>query len=113
MARLGDGWLPIGLTPDEVSKGGQVLRRLCEEVGRDPDTAKLGLNMSMNIGEPQRSPDGERVPLTGHVADIIDDVQQYRDAGLELLVISMTRVESAASLDGIKRFADEVGPKFS
>jgi probable F420-dependent oxidoreductase len=112
VARLGDGWLPIGLTPDEVVKGGQALRRLCEEADRDPDTPKLGLNMSMNIGEPQRSPDGERVPLTGQVTDIIDDVRRYRDAGLELLVISMTWVEPAASLDGMKRFAEEVAPKF-
>ena len=113
VARLGDGWLPIGLTPDEVAKGGQVLRQLCEEAGRDPGTAKLGLNTGVNIGEPQRSPDGERVPLTGQVADIIDDVRRYRDAGLELLVISMTQVESDASLDGMKRYAEEVAPGFS
>jgi probable F420-dependent oxidoreductase len=113
VARLGDGWLPIGLTPEEIATGGRVLRRLCEEAGRDPDTAKLGLNLSMSIGEPQRSPGGERVPLTGQVADIIDDVHRYRDAGLELLVISMTQVESGASLDGVKRFAQEVAPIFS
>ena len=113
VARLGDGWLPIGNTPAEMAEGGKYLRRLCEELGRDPETAKLGLNMAMNIGEPRRAPGGERVPLTGRVADIIDDVRRYRDAGLELLVISMTGMDSASSLDGMKRFAEEVAPKFS
>ena len=66
----------------------------------------------MRFGEARRSSDGERALLTGDVSRIVDDVRRYRDAGLELLVISMTRVDSDAWLDGMMRFAEEVAPKF-
>lgn len=38
IARLGDGWTPVGVGPDEVREGVALLRAAYAEAGRDPST---------------------------------------------------------------------------
>ncbi|MCH8185750.1 MAG: LLM class F420-dependent oxidoreductase [Chloroflexi bacterium] len=106
--RLGDGWFPIGLTPEELAAARHRLRRLCEEEGRDPDAVLLALSLPLHLGRPQRGADGGRRPLTGELSDIVDDVARYRDAGLEYLVFSVPSEDRAYTVEAIKRFAEEV-----
>jgi probable F420-dependent oxidoreductase len=48
IAAAGDGWLPVGVTPDEVLiEGIANLRTACEEVGRDP--AELGVRAGVPV----------------------------------------------------------------
>lgn len=41
VARVGDGWLPLGLTLDELRAGAQQIRGYCERYERDPDTISV------------------------------------------------------------------------
>lgn len=42
VAELGDGWLPVGVTPpDELARGVELIRAAYERRGRDPDTVQV------------------------------------------------------------------------
>ena len=109
-ARLGDGWLPIGLSPEELAAQRLVLRRLCEENGRVPDSVLVALSLPLHLGEPLITADGERQPLTGEPSEIVDDIHRYRDAGLEYLVLSVPSKDREYTVEAIGRFAEEVVP---
>jgi probable F420-dependent oxidoreductase len=41
IASWADGWIPIGITPDDLRAGRAEIARLCESKGRDPDTVDV------------------------------------------------------------------------
>lgn len=47
IATLGDGWLPLGPTPDEMAAGIEVLRDAFRAAGRDPST--LGVRAGLPV----------------------------------------------------------------
>ena len=64
----------------------------CEEVGRDPATLRL----SVNIGRPQSAPEG---------AVRADLIRRYVDSGVDRV---MTLIRASADDDGaLERFADD------
>ncbi|HXR37384.1 MAG TPA: LLM class F420-dependent oxidoreductase [Candidatus Binataceae bacterium] len=65
---IGDGWAPIGLTPDQLSEGVAILKNLCGEAGRD-----FG-NMDITLFSPVGLKNGRHT------------IEQYRDAGATRLV---------------------------
>ena len=79
-------------TPEEVLEARPVIESRCAEIGRDPKTLRL----SVNIGRPQSAPEG---------APRIDLLRRYADAGLDRV---MTMLKASASDDGaLERFADD------
>ena len=110
-ARLGDNWHCIRLTPGEIADGTRTLRRLCEEYGRDPDSVSVSLRTTVQIGEAQRVENGERVPLTGDADQIIDDLREYQEVGLEYVVLSVAAESTEATTNAVQRFADQIAPK--
>ena len=85
---------------------------ITEKYERSIDSIEISLRMTTQIGEPQRSADGERVPLTGATQQIIDDLRRYEQAGLEYVVLSMEAGDTQSTIDSVRRFADEIAPKF-
>jgi probable F420-dependent oxidoreductase len=65
---IGDGWAPIGLTPDQLAEGLAILKNLCAEAGRD-----FG-KMDITLFSPVGLKNGRHT------------VEQYRDAGATRLV---------------------------
>ena len=112
-ARMGDGWHGIRLTPEELALKKQALRGLCQEHGRSPDSVQVTLRATMQLGLMQRSPAGYRVPLTGQVGHVLDDVRRYEEAGLEHLVLSVAAADTDSTVESIRRFADEVVARVS
>ena len=107
-ARLGDGWHGTRVTPKELVKKRESLRRLCEENGRSPDSVAVTLRATLVLGEPQRSQSGERAPLTGTAGEILEDIRRYEEAGLEYLVISVAAAHTESTIEAVRRFADDV-----
>ena len=62
----GDGWLPIGVTPDDVRRGRATLDRLCEETGRDPASIEITI---------------------ADVAPEADAVRAYEEAGADRAIV--------------------------
>lgn len=53
IAAVGDGWLPVGVTPDDVLRAGIAnLHAACAEIGRDPSTigVRAGLPVALDAG---------------------------------------------------------------
>ena len=65
---IGDGWAPIGLTPDQLAEGVAILKTLCGEAGRD--FAKMDITLFSPVG----------------LKNGRHTVEQYRDAGATRLV---------------------------
>ena len=92
IAEYGDGWCPVGQTPDQVRDGLKVIREAFAAVGRDPDALVVRVQAPL-----VRRPDGRiDVPATLAVAP------DYEAAGATVLSVTptvgctdMRQVESA------------------
>ena len=79
-------------TPEEVVAARPVIDSRCAEIGRDPATLRL----SVNIGRPQSAPEGH---------ERIDLLRRYADAGVDRV---MTLIRASATEDGaLERFAED------
>jgi alkanesulfonate monooxygenase SsuD/methylene tetrahydromethanopterin reductase-like flavin-dependent oxidoreductase (luciferase family) len=91
-ARFADELNLDWLSPADVAAARPVIASRCEEIGRDPGT----LRVSVNIGRDDSGPEGPpRVDLLG----------RYRDAGVDRV---MTLIRASAADDGaLERFAED------
>lgn len=89
-ARFADELNLDWLSPEEVVEARPVIASRCAEIGRDPATLRL----SVNIGRPQSAPEGAaRVGL----------LRRYADAGVDRV---MTLIRASATDDeALERFA--------
>jgi probable F420-dependent oxidoreductase len=86
-ARIGDGWITAGMSPDRLSEHLPILRSAAERHGRDYSTMSVYAS-------------------AGRAGAPIDELRRYADLGVRDLQIGLR------TLDDLKRFADEVLPKF-
>src|SRR5579885_1295208 len=68
-ATIGDGWAPLGLNPDQLAQGVSILKKLCEQAGRDFTTMDITLFSPAGLKEGRHT------------------VEQYRQAGATRLVL--------------------------
>jgi hypothetical protein len=97
VAAWGDGWMPIGLAPDDVGKARDEIARLARAGGRDP----AGITITVMIGAPPGMEEPALDMLPGR-----DVVAAYHDAGADRLVVSiptLPRDGTMAHLDRIAR----------
>ena len=88
------------------------MRRLCEENGRSPDSVAVTLRATLGMGEPQRSQSGQRAPLTGTAAEIVEDIRRYEEAGLEYLVLAVSAKDTDSTTEAVRRYADVVVSRY-
>jgi probable F420-dependent oxidoreductase len=111
VARLGDGWHPVGanpavpLRPPELRALLDDLRRLTEAEGRDP--SKLTISYKAPIYDSGRGVDGgaERRPFSGSQQAIADDIGTFAGLGVSELIFDFRSDSLADSLDRMARFA--------
>jgi probable F420-dependent oxidoreductase len=110
VARLGDGWHPVGanpavpLGPAELRASLDELRRLTEAEGRDPAT----LTISYKAPVYDRAPAGDgpdRRPFSGSEQAIVDDVAAFAGLGVSELIFDFRSESLAESLERMERFA--------
>jgi F420-dependent oxidoreductase-like protein len=91
-ARFADELNVDWLSPEEVLEARPVIAARCQEIGRDPSTLRL----SVNIGRPQSAAEGE---------PRVDLLRRYREAGVDRV---MTLIAASAADDGaLERFAED------
>ena len=66
IARLADGWVPLGQSPEQLTPSLERLRRYLDAAGRDPAT--FGLRLQVRVDEPQMSRDDLLRRLDSHRA---------------------------------------------
>jgi len=92
-ARLGDGWMPLGLAPDELITGLQYLRAQMHAAGRDLANyaISLGLNLRMTKVPTERRENEADVytSLAGPARELMGTLRTYRDLGVTEIAFSM------------------------
>ena len=110
VARLGDGWHPVGanpavpLRPPELRASLDDLRRLTEAERRD--FSALTISYKAPIYDPGQGVDGgaERRPFSGSPQAIADDIGTFAALGVSELIFDFRSESLAESLDRMARF---------
>jgi probable F420-dependent oxidoreductase len=116
-ARLGDGWHPTRPHVQDIKAGAELLREFCDQHGRDPNSVTIAARLPLKFLEDTPGGATKRRPLLGSPQEIIDEIGQYRDVGVQYIVLDT--FYSAPELEGetidsilytMERFAAEVMP---
>jgi len=114
--RIGDGWYPVGNNPkapfdtaELYAAGLADVNAAAEAVGRDPGSiSRALLAIWYRLGEADEARDGGRRSFTGSADDILGDIDAYRRAGLEHLVIGGESSGLEQCLERMRRFEAEI-----
>src|SRR5881409_216363 len=111
VARLGDGWHPVGanaavpLPPAELKTLLDELHRLTEEAGRDPKSLTVCYKAPVYDPQLQRLPGGDRRPFSGSPDQTADDIAAYARLGVSELVFDFRSETVSESLERMERFS--------
>jgi probable F420-dependent oxidoreductase len=111
VARLGDGWHPVGanpavpLRPAELRASLDELHRLTEAEKRDP--SKLTISYKAPLYDTGQGVDGgaERRPFSGSPQAITDDIATFARLGVSELIFDFRSESLPESLERMERFA--------
>jgi probable F420-dependent oxidoreductase len=90
-AKVGDGWQPLGLSPDTLREGIAALHAEARAHGRD--TAQIPVSLALNLGSGRAG----RATLGSEPAEIARNARAYADAGLDALLVSTVTTDPAAA----------------
>jgi probable F420-dependent oxidoreductase len=115
VARLGDGWHPVGANP-AVPLGPSELRALLDEVyrlteakGRDPKKLTISYKAPVyDVGKPV-APGVARRPFTGAPEQIREDIETFAGLGVSELIFDFRSESQTESLDRMEHFAQSIG----
>jgi probable F420-dependent oxidoreductase len=104
--RLGDGWLPPGMSPAETLAYFEKAKRAAAAAGRDPAQLQLIAATHLTL----RPGTGAAI-LADPVADVIAHLRAYRDIGVEhLRLIFEPRGKTTNDIEALRFLAEEVLP---
>jgi probable F420-dependent oxidoreductase len=114
---LGDGWHPTRPLPGEVKTGVAYLREVCSQRERDPSSLTIAVRQPLKFYDaPEASV--KRRPLLGSTQKIIDDLGQYRDAGVQYVMLDtfystaeLAHETVESMIETMEHFAADVIPK--
>jgi probable F420-dependent oxidoreductase len=97
-ARLGDGWMPLKLPPEELEPALAYLREQAVGAGRDPASLLISLRLGLRMTPgPTERRTGEENPFTaliGSASEILKTVATYRDLGVTEMVFDFRTCQS-------------------
>lgn len=109
---VGDGWHPLGLRPpvkldpDELGMRVRRLHELALAAGRDPASITITFKAPLAF----EAAAGDRVPLSGSAAQIIEDLNAYVRSGVRHFVLDFSVPELPRMIEVLQRFAADVRP---
>jgi probable F420-dependent oxidoreductase len=103
-ARVGDGWQPLGLSPDALAQGMAALREEARACGRDAAKIPVSLAMSIAPSTPRR------YALGTDPAEIARNAKAFAQVGVETLVISANTSDPGAAGAALEMVARSVLP---
>ena len=111
VARLGDGWHPVGanpavpLTPADLRRDLDELYRLTEAEGRDPSALTISYKAPLyDVSRPVAA-GADRRPFSGSPEQIAEDIATYERLGVSELIFDFRSETLAESLERMERFA--------
>ena len=107
---FGDYWHPSQMGPKELAKNVTYMRQHSESVGREnPPRVSFRGTLSFTSGATA----GQRPPLHGSSEDIIADLQEYSEIGVDHAVMEITGDSYSDIFRSMERLMIEVKPKVS
>ncbi len=103
-ARLGDGWQPLGLSPEALGQGIALLREELRACGRE--AAQVPVSIAMSLA-PSTS---RRYALGTEPAEVVRNVKAFASLGVETLVISANTSDPGKAQAAMEMVAREVLP---
>jgi probable F420-dependent oxidoreductase len=111
VARLGDGWHPVGanpavpLTPADLRRDLDELYRLTEAEGRDPSALTISYKAPLYDASDPVAAGADRRPFSGSPDQIAEDIATYERLGVSELIFDFRSETLAESLERMERFA--------
>ena len=106
LERMGSGWHPTALPPEELSQGMRYLEEQAESAGRDPS------EIQVSVSAPMGSAREGRFSLGTEPGEILRKVQAYEGLGVDRMVISSNTRDAQDLLPAMEMLAREVLPAF-
>jgi alkanesulfonate monooxygenase SsuD/methylene tetrahydromethanopterin reductase-like flavin-dependent oxidoreductase (luciferase family) len=104
--RLGNGWHPLAVSPETLTRGIRYLQAQAQAAGRD--VAEIPVSLSMPLGPSS----AQRAALGTTPGEIVRTIQAYADVGVQLLAISGHTDQMAEILAAMDMLTREVLPVF-
>lgn len=85
---MGDGWMPVAMTPDQLAKELTTLRKMCDDAGRDFNRIEISITFPVIEGDPRQV------------------IKRYREAGCHRLILASPTLapdRAEAELDELAR----------
>jgi probable F420-dependent oxidoreductase len=101
-ARLGDGWQPLGLSPEALGQGIALLRTEAQACGRDVSKIPVSIAMSLGVSTTRR------YALGKDPAEVINNAKAYASLGVQTLVISANTSDPTEARSALEMIAREV-----
>ena len=105
-ARLGDGWQPLGLSPEALRQGIVALRDEARACGRD--AAKIPVSIAMTLAAARAG----RHALGTAPSEIVKNARAYADVGVDTLIISAGTSDPGEARAALEMVARDVLPAF-
>jgi alkanesulfonate monooxygenase SsuD/methylene tetrahydromethanopterin reductase-like flavin-dependent oxidoreductase (luciferase family) len=103
-ARLGDGWQPLGMSPEALAQGIATLREEARACGRDAANIPISIAMSLATSRLGRHALGTKA------TEIIENAKAYARLGVDTLVISANTSDPRDAGAALEMVAREVVP---
>lgn len=103
-ARIGDGWQPLGLSPEALGQAMATLREELRASGREPAQVPVSIALSLEETRPRR------YALGTAPGDIVRGARAFADLGVDTLVISANTSDPAQARSALDTIAREVLP---
>ena len=116
VARLGDGWMPIGLRPPTLLQPPEMeekiarLRVLLREADRAEDAVTISFTAPFVITKTPASP---RPVMHGSPEEIASDLRRYHALGVQNFNINLPGFVISEQVEAMEQFAREVVPLLS
>jgi len=112
-AKLGDGWMPIGLRPPAILEPEEMaakiaqLRRATVREGRPEDAVDITFSTGVRFDD---SPPPSRQMLSGRPEQIAADLRQYQDLGVKNFILGFPGEDTGALQENMEKFSRQVMP---
>lgn len=105
-ARYGDGWHPVGLTPEQMKEKVTYLNEILSEEKREAFVISLRRNVEINKNREFSSDE----TLRGCSEKIMKGIWEYIDAGVSYFVLYMLSGDLKGVLQTMERFSTTIMP---
>lgn len=113
-ARLGDGWHPTGLSPEDFAIGRAEIHSLARAAGRNSDDIAMSTRVEVEVhGGPSSQRAASRARLPGDDTGALRaGLEAFSEAGVEHFILALNSGDIPAIRSLMAKIADEVIPAF-